>query len=216
MIGTCRICGANGEGQMFDAWVRDTFTNHDLLKSGEIICSACLFWFEQKSTELQRRMGKDKPQKMQNYSHFVIRGQWIPVGKGDKSRMAALLTGYPFPELAVVAVSGQKHLAFRTRRNPPGYDSGWVQFEEQAVWIDARDFARLLQIIEKLYATFSKAEIETGRYYPRRILDFGMEHWDKLEQQIKELRQTILFGLALYLAQRSDDENQPRVSGNAA
>jgi len=69
---TCRICGFEKTGDIFDDWVPDTFTNFGLLYPGNIICNDCKFWFNQHSVELQQRMGKDKPQKMQNYSHFVI------------------------------------------------------------------------------------------------------------------------------------------------
>ncbi len=207
MNGICRICGQLGEGQSFDAWVRDTFTNWDLLHPGEIICSGCLFWFEQHSTELQSRMGKDKPQKMQNYSQFIVAGAWEPVSKGDKPRMRELLLAQPFPELAAIAVSGQKHLAFRARRNPAGQTSGWVQFEEQAVWVDPGELWALLVTIEALYVTFSKGEIETGRYFPARILAYGLARWQADEAVIQPLRKTALFGLALFLAQRKEQED---------
>lgn len=206
MDGTCRICGNIGIGQAFGEWVKDTFTNHDMLLPGDIICNACLFWFEQRSTELQARMNKDKPQKMQNYSHFIVGGQWEPVSKGDKPRMAALLLGDGLPEMAAIAVSGQKHIAFRARRNPRGQRAGWVQFEEQPVWVEQDRLRDLLADVEALYTVFSKVEIESGKYFPARILQFGMARWDTIEQRIKPLRSTTLFTLALFLAQRSEDD----------
>jgi hypothetical protein len=216
MKGVCRICGLPKEGDPFDAWVKDTFTNHDILYPGEIICSDCLFWFDQRSTDLQRIMGKDKPQKMQNYSHFVIAGEWRPVSKGNKPEMARLLLTPPFPELAAIAVSGQKHIAFRARRNPIGHTAGWVQFEEQAVWIEPGALADLLKTIETLYAVFSKGEIEMGQYFPARIMQFGLDRWRGLESILKPIRQTTLFQLALFLAQRSDDGEQSRIGGDPA
>lgn len=206
-IGICRICGDEANGIRFSDWVKDTFTNHDLLRPGEIICDRCLFWFDQRSVELQERMGKDKPQKMQNYSHFVMDGKWEPVGKGDKRRMAALLLDSTFPEMAAIAVSGQKHLAFRARRNPPGQAGGWVQFEEQEVWIEQKKLREVLHWVETLYQEFTKGEIESGQYAPRRIMAFGVDRWKILEEQIKPIRSTELFQLALYLAQRSEDGN---------
>jgi hypothetical protein len=88
----CRICGQPGEGQSFQKWVRDTFTNWDLLHPGEIICEACAFWFEQRSAELQARMGKDKPQRMQNYSHFVRGIEWTQDLIGNSGDLAASFT----------------------------------------------------------------------------------------------------------------------------
>jgi hypothetical protein len=212
----CRICGNDGIGSEWSSWVSDTFTNYDLLLPGEIICDDCRFWFGQKSDELQRRMRKDKPQKMQNYSHFIIGGEWRPVGKGDKSAMAQILTTPPFPEMAAVAVSGQKHLAFRARRNPPGGSAGWVQYEEQAVWVIQDDLRGLLKSIEALYAGFSKSEIESGRYFPQRILRFGVDRWQELEACIKHKRSTVIFSLALFMAQRSEDGNDEGAGGSTS
>jgi hypothetical protein len=203
----CRICGKDKQdGVPFDAWVKDTFTNWDSLYPGDILCRDCQFWFNQRSTELQRRMGKDKPQKMQNYSHFVTGGAWEPVSKGDKIRMTALLLDGFVPELAAIATSGQKHIAFRARRNPPGQSAGWVQFEESPVWVEQAGLRALLGTVETLYTTFSKGEIETGQYSPKRILDFGVERWHDLEQVVRPVRQTMLFQLALFLAQRSIED----------
>ena len=206
--GICRICGKATEGAPFTSWVKDTFTNYDLLHPGEIICDACLFWFDQHSTDLQHIMGKDKPQKMQNYSHFVIGGEWMPVSKGDKPQMTRLLLANSFPELAAIAVSGQKHIAFRARRNPPNQSNGWIQFEEQSVWVDQDRLTAMLAMVEELYTVFSKGEIESGNYFPKRILDFGMQRWLLLEETVKPIRKTILFQLALFLAQRSDDDTR--------
>jgi len=216
IIETCRICGKKGEGIQFYTWVKDTFTNYDLLKIGEIICKNCEFWFDQKSTELQRLLGKDKPQKMQNYSHFIIGNEWRPVSKGDKHLMAQFLLSSPFPTLAAIAVSGQKHIAFRARQNPPGQSAGWVQFEEQAVWVIKDDLSILLKMIEELYTTFNKDEIGSGNYYPARILIFGMDRWYSLEQHIRPIRHSILFQLALFLAQRSNDDGENASDGSDA
>lgn len=122
--GACRMCGGDGDGIAFDAWVRDTFTNHDQLLPGDIICGPCQFAFAQDSRLLQERTGKDKPQRMQNYSHVVLRGQWYPLHKGQKVKLLSLLR--QSPELVAIGVSGQKHIVFRAR-------PGWWQVEEQCV-----------------------------------------------------------------------------------
>jgi hypothetical protein len=201
---TCRICGKKGDGLRFSEWVRPTFTNWDKLYPGDIICHECLFWFNEKSEELAARVGKDKPQRMRNYSHFLVDGEWKPLSKAEKVTMRELLLSSPFPELAVIAESGQKHIAFRARRNHGGSDSGWVQFEEQAIFIVPRRLASVLDVIESLYISFAKSEIETGRYAGYRIMRFGLEEWNRLEDQIKEWRGSMLFRLALFLAQKKE------------
>lgn len=211
-MNTCRICGKPGEGQDFDAWVPKTFTNWDLLFPGEVICDACAFWFAQRSEELARRTGKEKLQRMQNYSHFLKAGEWIPLGKGDKARMQELLLAPPFPEMAAITTSGQKHIAFRARRrlNPPGATAGWVQFEEHSLWVEPENLRDLLDIIEELYTIFSKDEIGSGTYSPNRIMRFGLDRWRALDERLRPVRPTVLFQLALFLAQRSEEDNDRR------
>jgi len=216
ITGKCRICGDVGEGSAFNVWVRPTFTDWDKLHDGSIICTGCLFWFEERSEELAQLVGKDKPQRMRNYSHFVVGGQWIPLSKSHKSRMAELLNE-PFPELAIIADSGQKHIAFRARCNSAGGASGWVQFEEDALFIEPRMFHPLLSQIETLYeGGFSKTELESGIYQPYRIRKFGIEAWHQIEQYLRQNRGRLLFRLALFLAQKgAPDGRGPATEGDS-
>lgn len=208
--GACRICGRSSTGIPFGLWVKDTFTDHDKLLPGQIVCNYCLYWFDERSADLASRVGKDKPQRMRNYSHFIRREEWFPVSKGDKPRMRELLLGDPFPELAVIAESGQKHLVFRAVRNQPGSRAGWVQFEEQRLWVEPAELRALLEIVEELYAVFSKSEIESGDYSMGRIAKFGMERWMDLDGRIKGERGKPLFALAIFLAQRKEGDGDGR------
>jgi len=190
----------------FEKWVRPTFTDRDKLVNGSIACGDCLFWFEERSDELARRMGKEKPQRMRNYSQFLVGGEWIPLSKGNKADMIGILLSSPFPELAVVAASGQKHLVFRAPRNPAGATTGWIQFEEQSFYLYPHELAQMLSsILPLLDGGFSKAEIESGQYKQYRVLDFGVERLFRFESQIGPARGTILFALAIFLAQKEMD-----------
>ncbi len=143
---------------------------------------------------------------MQNYSHFIVNGEWVPVSKGDKRKIAELLLTDYLPEMAAISVSGQKHVAFRAKRNPPGQSAGWVQFEERTIWVEQDKLRELLSIIERLYTVFSKQEIETGNYSPTRILQYGVGRWYDDEEKLKQVRKTDLFQLALFISQRSDED----------
>lgn len=195
--GVCRVCGTENIGVPFSEWVRPTFTDFDKLQGGEIVCHVCLFSFDEKSEELARRVGKDKPQRMRNYSHFVLDGEWIPLSKGDKARMREILA--QSPELAIIAISGQKHLIFRAQ-------PGWWQIEEQSVQPFPETLEQLLEPVETLYTAFSKSEIETGDYAQHRILKFGLPAWQALETSIAPWRGSIQLELALFLAQKKEIE----------
>jgi hypothetical protein len=202
----CRFCGVEGTGEAFNLWVKPTFTDWDKLLPGDIICDDCAFWFDEASEVLTARTGKDKLQRMRNYSHFVLNGEWTPLSKGDKAQMQAFLCADVFPELAVIAESGQKHIVFRATRNPVGSSAGWVQFEEHSLWVDPPQLRALIERVEELYVTFSKTEIETGNYQSHRILKFGVRRWMEADGAIKPLRGSPLLALALFLAQRSEDD----------
>jgi hypothetical protein len=225
----CRFCGKEGAGVPFDKWVKPTFTDHDKLLDGEIVCSGCLFWFEQKSEQLTKAVGKwwptaddapeaDRnrlqavwggyaiPQRMQNYSHFIVSGQWTPLSKGDKARMIELLLGEPFPELAAIAESGQKHIVFRAARNPAGSRAGWVQFEENQLWIEPTTLREWLDLVIGMLSVFAKSEIESGNYLPYRVIEYGIEQWQADVAIIKPRRGSLFLKLVIFLAQRKDKD----------
>lgn len=212
MVGNCRFCGQQGKGQPFEKWVKDTFTDHDKLNPGGIICNDCAFWFEESSSLLAQKVGKDKPQRMRNYSQFVVNGEWTPLSKSDKPRMVELLLGESFPELAAIADSGQKHIVFRATRNPQGSKAGWVQFEEQRLWIIPKELKSLIETIEAGLLIFSKSEIEFGQYLPHRIIQFGLEKWQEMEAALKPKRGSLLLKLAIFLSQKKETETDERIT----
>jgi hypothetical protein len=175
----------------------------DKLVPGAILCQACQFAFDDASRLLAAHLGKDKPQRMRNYSHFVVGGQWLPLSKGEKRQMADILL-HQAPEVAVIAISGQKHLIFRAL-------PGWWQIEEQAARPFPAQLAGALTNVEQLYAGgFAKAEIETGRYAQPRILAFGLDAWRQLETMVQPLRGSLALSLALFLAQKQTENGSIR------
>lgn len=195
-VGRCFLCGGDlgGRGYLSRHWVKPTFTDHDKARCPESdhLCAGCVFCSLERSVWLQERLGKDKPQTMRNYSHFVAGGQWHCLTKAETARMRELL---PVADVAVIADSGQKHLCFRA---VPGT---W-QFEEQRLWPDWPGLCRLLELIEPLYVTFSKTEIQSGNYSPHRIRAFGLERWRELEGELRSQRGSALMELALFLAHK--------------
>jgi hypothetical protein len=177
-----------------------TFMDYDkaACPSGTHLCEACCFAMEERSTTLQARLGSDKPGCMRNYSHIVLRGAWLPLSKAQKRETyEALLQS---PELAVIAVSGQKHLLIRAQ---PGR---W-QVEEVAVAPNPGVLAEMIATIQLLYdGGFNKGEIGTGRYLPWRIMRYGVAEWEQVEETIKLWRGSALFELAVYLLQKGKED----------
>lgn len=197
-VGTCRLCGADDRGQPFQRWVKSTFNDHDCIGPGEIVCRGCLLVTQNFSEFYQRLLARDKPQKPWNWSHFVRRGEYIVLSKGDKSRMAEVLLSDP--EIAVIAVSGQKHLVFRAQ---PGV---W-QFELTPIRADPSKLGYLLGITERLYTEgASKDEILSGRYDGRSIMRIGLERWRALDSRLTASRGGPMLELAVFLTQKQETD----------
>jgi len=198
--GLCYLCG----GEMTagkPAVLPQTFMDYDRVRCPEsdYICDACWFSMAEQSLELARLVGKDRPQRMRNYSHFVVDGVWVPLSKGDKRGMYSLLQ--QSPELAVIALSGQKHIVFKAQ---PGR---W-QMEEQPLLPDPERLAWLMERVEALYnGGFAKSEIESGNYSTRRIMAYGVDPWAALEAEVQGARGSALFELAMFLCQKMEEDN---------
>lgn len=197
--GRCRLCGEEGRGRASIDWLKPTFTDHDKIQPGEIVCAACLFCVDDHSEILQRMTGRDKPQRMRNYSHVVRPdGTWCAYMKNQKRELAAELLASPLA--AVVSLAGQKHLILRARM-------GWWQVEETTLRPEPESLGSLLPRVEALYsAGATKAEIETGRYRQSTLLTLGLDFWREHENNCAPFRGTGIFSLAVWLAQKETDD----------
>lgn len=197
--GICRVCGQDTAGVAFAAWVRDSFMDHDKLGPGTLLCVPCQFIFEEKSVVLQAQRGTATPQKMRTYSHLIdAAGQWHPLSKGDKAALTVQLQAQPGPQVAVIALSGQKHVLFRAQ-------VGWWQVEEQAVRPDAPTLQRLLGLVTTLlHAGLRKTEIATGQVRQERLLHGGLQTMQTV-RALQAQQGSVLLTLALFLAQKPEE-----------
>jgi hypothetical protein len=207
--GDCFLCGA-AMTYGVPAKFPPTFMDYDKARAPHSthICDGCAFTLVERSVELQEITGKDKPQRMRNYSHVVLGGAWRPLSKAQKRETyEALLQN---PEVAVIAVSGQKHLCFRAQ-------PGWWQVEEQAMRPDPQRLTEIMAIVQALYdAGFGKGEIESGQYAPYRIMRCGLEIWEPLEEAARPHRGSALFELAVYLVQKNEGGSDGGDTGDDA
>jgi len=190
--GVCCITGKVGIGHPFKKWVKDTFTNLDVLYQGEIISNEAIFCFEEKSELIQSKTGRDKPQKFRSYCHIVTNeNQWICLTKADKQKIVCILQQSPM--LVCLTDSGQKHVLFKNK--PPFW-----QLDDSHVMPNIVDFNFLHStMMELLELGFSQTEIKTGKYYHSRILSVGISLWQNLEDKISQRRGEPIFDFAAWL-----------------
>ncbi len=186
----CWLCGGltHGRGRLVADAVDEMFSDTQFARcptSGSL-CEGCA--------------GLKAQRPLRNYSLLAASGVLSHPSRPDWRH---ILTSPPEPPWAgCLAVSGQKHLFFRTRIVKSS-DSVVVVLEDQLVAVDVPALARLLHTIELLLAVFSKAEIESGRYSQGRISQYGLGAWRDADRELRWARQRNLplFALALFVAQ---------------
>lgn len=190
--GVCRITGKESTGINFDQWVKKTFTDHGVLHPGTIISNAARFTFEDASTLIQEKTGRDKPQKFRTYSHVVTKdGLWLCLTKRDKSEIVNILQANP--KIVCLTDSGQKHLLFK---NTPGV---W-QLDESHIMPDLTLFNHLHgEMMRLIELGFSQTEVKSGKYKSSRILKAGVSRWKEIEDDLKRHRGTPMFDFAAWL-----------------
>lgn len=188
---SCWLCGGvtSGHGQPVKKAIKPTFTNVDMSRASasKSVCPGCVFCLSFRE--------------LRNYSILAT-------GKGLKHptrpEMRDWLLSPPEPPFVLcVAVSGQKHLTFRAQvaYSRDGYP---VQYEETPVYIDRPALAMMLDLIEQLYAVFTKAEILSGQYGQSRIRQFGLGEFQRIEVDLAPYRGSRLFDLSVFVAQKQE------------
>ena len=211
----CAVCGGlllhtNAEYRLVKNYIKPTFTDHDILHDSPYICEGCAFAWDEASTDIMEAVGKDKPQRFRNYSWIVKDGQCYVLSKAQKREMADLIGYGGVPEIAIIAESGQKHLAFEAECNPQGQTVGWVQFEKVRFLFDQARFATIYDATCQLYdAGHTKDAILTGRYkfYPNTDIHL----WHECETFLHTVRNDIHFELAVYLTTKSNENKEDTV-----
>lgn len=188
----CWLCGGEtgGKGQTKKKAIKNTFTNHDLAKNmqSQSICPGCTFCLSYAA--------------LRNYSIVATHNE-LKFPDKDTIRKLLMLPPEP-PFVFCIATSGQKWLHFKA---PINYSNKKfiVLLEEMPIPVEPIPFSRLLRPVEKLYTTFTKAEILSGDYNQARIKQFGILEWEKLEQEIAIQRGSRLFQLAVHVARKEED-----------
>lgn len=208
----CWLCGSTVTS---DAWSRsifpDTFTNVNLARAplSPVVCPACVYlstgdgWKHHAARFPDLGVKTVHPLSWRSYSHLFVHGEHRVPNRAD---LRDILLAPPEPPfLLCIALSGQKHLLFRSAV-AHDRDQFPVQFEEASLWIDRESFTRcLLDTESSLSAGLTRDEITTGRYrVPKPTVD--RQHWRQVVAVLDRWRRTqpAWLSLAVHVAQRED------------
>lgn len=185
----CWLCGGrtDGRGLPVKKAILPTFTDRDKARGSRShsVCQGCAFCLSYLT--------------LRNYSILATEQR---LRHPTRAEIRELLLDPPEPPFVLcIAVSGQKHLHFRSQvaYSKDGYP---VQMEETRVCVERPVLREWLKKIELLYTVFSKDEIRTGKYSQNRIKEFGLLRFQAVEAIIAPHRGTRLFDLAVFVAQK--------------
>ena len=190
LSGRCWLCGCETEtGHPKKKIIKPTFTDHDLaaIPWSDVVCEHCAWALSYRE--------------LRNYS-ILATGDGLYHPTRAQIREAILNPPDP-PFLLCVAESGQRWLHFKANVNLTNKGFG-VRMDNFDVIVSPELFKRALDPVEKLYQTFTKAEIESGNYQSHRIREFGLDRWEQLEKVVGPTRKSSLFQLVLFVAQREE------------
>lgn len=189
--GVCRITGKESTGILFEKWVKNTFNDHDYLFPGNIISTEAMFCFDESSEIIQKKTGRDKPQRFRTYSHIIKDGEWYCVTKANKRLILELII--EGAEMVCLTETGQKHVLFK-------HKTGVWQLDELHIKPNIELLGLLHYHMCKLLSfQFSQAEIITGNYKSNRILKAGLKNWQEHENIIKEHRSSGMFDFTSFM-----------------
>lgn len=205
--GPCWLCGqpCDGYGGVdAQSTVADTWTNADWVESPRArwLCAPCALSIGQNLPW----PGRDRPQRMQNYSHLVVGGRWHAMTKSDQSPAVDVLLHPPSgPWFLGLTTTGQKHMIFRTPVNHGG-NRWYVRFEEQVVSCDTRLFSWLLSEALALYEVgLTKEAILTGSPSPGMLVRPGaMEAWGARSIVLAPYIRGAALALAVFLMRKNE------------
>jgi hypothetical protein len=202
--GVCRITGKKSTGTPFEKWVKNTFNDHDRLFPGDIISNEAMFCFDESSEIVQKKTGRDKPQRFRTYSHIIKEGQWHCVTKADKRHILQLIV--EGAEMVCLTETGQKHVLFK-------HKIGMWQLDELHVEPDIDTLKHLhFHMCELMVYQFSQGEIISGDYSSGRIMKAGFTNWQYHENEIKKHRGSGIFDFTsfmLYTDEKKQATSEP-------
>ena len=209
--GPCYLCGQEVDGNGLPTSARfndDTWTGHGTAAAvvSEWLCPACAFSLNE---AVDMPAIYPKKFKMRCQTHFVTGEIWRVLGLSDKRQIAEILLNPPSdPWLLAICDSplSAGHNLYLTSVNRG--QSWTIMLGRVAVRSTTPELIYLLGHVEALYAIgHSKTNIGNGNYTPKWI-GTNPSAWAMHESAIAEFRNTPIFQLALFLAQKgSKDES---------
>lgn len=157
----CFYCGAPCDDSFTtnEYLAATSFNDWNIVASpqSKFVCCGCTLALR----EQMKWPGKEKPQRFRNYSWLLTEARAKHFTKGDQAEIAAVLLTPPEPPWAMaLAVSGQRHVLYRTPVNFGG-DVHTVQLEADRVHYSCTELSVRLDLVRELVSAIGKPALES-------------------------------------------------------
>lgn len=203
--GRCMVCGKKiTDGIPWKKVIGNSFTNWDEFMSPNSIhiCKECAVTLMTGNIATRLRR-----------SSFIVTEQRVEFF--SNSDLAAKIFSPPIPPfIFCVTFSFKKHNAFRSvisfSRN-----HYYIRQENQLIEVVIDKAKKLFNSMIRLYyGGFIKQEIQNGEYHPKRIIDFGLFEFEKLENTLSFERGSPLFELLIAALPSARREHYQKILKN--
>ena len=205
----CYFCNLECSDKILvKSFLKKTFTNYNVVLNPDSLymCRGCYCSMTDKNIErLCMIDGEIKyNQSARNYSWILTSGyKWAFSKKHIKDLRACVLNPLDIPFSVVIAVSGKKHLIFRS---PISYsrDNYYLQFEEEQIYININQLRNRIQLCEKIITFCGKKGItKYSNYIISKYCLNNIE--DKILDEFFSIRKEKLTELAVFLSKKKED-----------
>lgn len=212
----CFYCGAQcGPEHPAARYVKPTFNDWGIAAypNSEVVCNGCVIALDEK----RPMPGKDKPQKVRNYSWLLTPSEALPMTKADLARMRGLCIAPPEPPFALIlATSGQRQLIFRAPVNH-GIDTVAVQLETERMAFKPRQLADRLDLCIRLCAALGKPALPAAWSvgYALRLAEYWPQDFHPLIADWLHVSGEPLSRLAVFLCPNQEVSRREHPSSNS-
>jgi len=205
----CYFCGAPCHGlNPLRQYLKKTFTDFDAITcpQSQFVCNGCVLSFREK-VEME---GRDKPQKMRTYSWVITDRVAVPYTKGEIAELRSACLFPPDPPYAIaIAVSGQKHVIFKTRVCNDS-SRGVVCMEGEVIDYDHHRLADRIELVTRILSVTGKPSlsVEPDTSMAMRLHDIYGEAGFELFEQWQSIRTQPLSRLSVFLSPPQKEAKQ--------
>lgn len=202
----CAYCGGRcDDSAPASKFVLPSFTARDSLSGGTHVCFGCRLAMDERADVTLIDGESRAAQKTRLYSWFVPRpGERIAATKTHREQLAAIVLDPPEPPfLLSIALSGQRHVLYRSRvaldrREYP------INLEGEPIYVTRQAIADRLDLCRRLVACLGKPALD-GELDFGRMLALGQPDAIEDAERWNAVRDEPLSRLALFICPKKED-----------